>query len=402
MNNDLDRRVLLGAAGLAGVAALAASGRAGPINPPGGPVAGTGKTTDELWTKIARSDVGMAEARIPISAATTPGDAGHQFILSQPGSYYLTENITGASGRACIGIAVEGVTIDLNGYALLGANGALAAIKLTAGSGSEITIRNGQLRGWVAADTVALNLVPGVQLLDLIVSDCGRIALGPSAVVERCSVLDGRTTGLSVSSLSVVRASVFKECEGNGLSIASGVVESCAFLDNLGAGMTASSRAVVRGCVASGNAATGILVALGSSVYDCAVVSCDVGISLAAAGAVDRCTVTNCTTTGISAAGNCLVTRCMVQQNAGAGVLVTGGDTRVESCHAADNGTGFDGPPSGAIFIANTASGNATNYAVPAGNFGLFVSATAMAGAVNGSSGGTPLGTTDPRANLSY
>jgi hypothetical protein len=403
MNNDLDRRVLLGAAGLAGVAAMAGRGAAGPLNPPGGAVAGTGKTTDELWGKIARSDAGMAEARVPISVATTPGDATNQFIIAQPGSYYLTANITGVIGKACIGIAVSGVTIDLNGYMLSGGTSSLAAIRLTAGSASELTIRNGQVRGWVASPAVALDIVPGVQMTDVVIKDSGRVHLGDSALVERCSVLDGRALGLQTGEMAVVRSCVFKECGGTGLQVASGVVESCAMVDNIGAGLLLSARGAVRGCAATGNSGAGFSVGAGCCVVDCIASQNDIGFSLASS-IIDRCAAVANATTGISAGTNSVVVRCLAQGHSpGTGVLVTSSDVRVESCQATDNGTGFASTSTGAIFIANTASGSSTaNYTVPLGNYGLFVTAVSVAAAVNGSSGGTALGTTDPRANLSY
>jgi hypothetical protein len=58
----------------------------------------------------------QVEARTPIPATTTPG-AGPHFIISTPGSYYLTGNITVTTGDA-IAINTSGVTLDLNGFTL--------------------------------------------------------------------------------------------------------------------------------------------------------------------------------------------------------------------------------------------------------------------------------------------
>src|SRR6185295_16428367 len=68
----------------------------GPLTPPGAP-APTMKTLDQV------------EARTLISSAP--------FTISQPGSYYLTANLTVSSGNA-ITIAASGVTLDLNGFTI--------------------------------------------------------------------------------------------------------------------------------------------------------------------------------------------------------------------------------------------------------------------------------------------
>lgn len=62
------------------------------------------------------------EARTPVDAAHAPGNATNQFIISQPGSCYLTGNINGVSGKNGILISASGVTIDLNGFNLLVGN----------------------------------------------------------------------------------------------------------------------------------------------------------------------------------------------------------------------------------------------------------------------------------------
>src|SRR5262245_32112399 len=82
--------------------------KAGDLNPPLGPVAPTLKTLTDV------------EPRIAISAANTPGDADSVFRITQPGSYYLTGNVTGVAGRHGVEIAANSVTLDLNGFDLAG------------------------------------------------------------------------------------------------------------------------------------------------------------------------------------------------------------------------------------------------------------------------------------------
>src|SRR5262245_16845588 len=124
----------------AGVVAVAGAGvvawvSAGPLNPPLGGVAGTYKTLTEV------------EPRTAISPANTPGDADSVYRIAQPGSYYLTGNITGVTGKAGIEIAANNVTLDLGGFTLSGVSGALSGV--TAPSiQTNITIRGGIIAGW--------------------------------------------------------------------------------------------------------------------------------------------------------------------------------------------------------------------------------------------------------------
>ena len=65
---------------------------------PPGPPAAMMKTLDQI------------EPRVTVDAAHTPGNATNAFIITQPGSYYLTGNVAVASGNA-IFIATNDVTL---------------------------------------------------------------------------------------------------------------------------------------------------------------------------------------------------------------------------------------------------------------------------------------------------
>lgn len=84
---------------------------AGPLTPPAGPVAPTYRTLAEI------------EPRKPISQPAQPASPEAVVIIDAPGSYYLTGNIV-ANGRTGIHIAANNVTLDLNGFAVLGVNAA--------------------------------------------------------------------------------------------------------------------------------------------------------------------------------------------------------------------------------------------------------------------------------------
>ena len=99
------------------------------VNAAGQPIA-TMKTLDQL------------EARTPIAQPAT-----FPILITQPGSYYLTGTITGVSNTDGIRVSVGGVTIDLNGFEMVGLGSIGDGIDATVAI-SNVTIRNGVLRGW--------------------------------------------------------------------------------------------------------------------------------------------------------------------------------------------------------------------------------------------------------------
>src|SRR5579862_7188539 len=105
----------------------------GALTPPGAPVP-TMKSLDQV------------EARTPVDATHTPGDSQNDFIISRPGSYYLTGNITGVAGKNGIWIATNDVNLDLNGFSINGVPGFEDGIQ--GFNLANIAIRNGLVRNW--------------------------------------------------------------------------------------------------------------------------------------------------------------------------------------------------------------------------------------------------------------
>ena len=107
-----------------------ATALAGDINPPPGPVGPTMKTLVEV------------EPRTPVQSL--PGSATALHVISEPGSYYLTGNITGVSGKNGIEVASDNISIDLNGFALVGVAEALSAVAVLEPHHS-LTVKNGSI-----------------------------------------------------------------------------------------------------------------------------------------------------------------------------------------------------------------------------------------------------------------
>ncbi len=87
------------------------------------------------------------EPRTPIDASHTPGGGTAQFIITQPGSYYLSSNIVAVSGKSGIRIQASNVSLDLNGFSLLGKSNAFDGIFCTSYN-TNLVVRNGTISGW--------------------------------------------------------------------------------------------------------------------------------------------------------------------------------------------------------------------------------------------------------------
>ncbi len=344
------------------IAAGAWSASGGDLNPPPGPIQPTMKTLDEV------------EPRVPIGPDTTPGDADSLFRITQSGSYYLTGNVTGQSGRHGIQIEADGVTLDLSGFTLIGVTGSLDGINMPSFL-ENVVIRNGHIRAWGESGVEARIDVGRIEHITAMGNGAWGIDNSPSGTftthITSCEALGNGPLVASTGGIRGGQASAITDCiayenAGTGIAAASGgIVSRCISRSNTVDGIVASGASIVTGCTANANDADGIRVS-----GDCHVV-----------GNV-------CNGNG-SAAGD------------GAGIHATSVDNRIEGNNCTDADRGIDVDASGNIIVRNTCSGNTTNWDVVAGNVILVVNATTAA-AVLGNSGGTAPGSTDPSVNFTY
>ncbi len=386
------RRALL--AGLGGLAAgtFLAAGRAeaGPLTPPGAPAPTPGP-----------------EPRTAINAQNTPGDATALFIITQPGSYYLTENVTGEAGKHGIKIAADNVTIDLVGFALLGVADSLNGI-VTEGSRKNLAIRNGTISDW-GGDGIRLTtewsthsaLVEGV-----IVSRNGAMGIraADNAVALGCVAYGNGDIGIYLPPNGVVANCLAYSNGGSGIqTVAGGMVTNCLARENGGRGIQTGFCGTVTGCAAYFNNLHGIQTGAGSIVTGCSTRN-NAGNGIQAA---DTCTVTGCTArsnirNGIEASNGSLVRDNACRLNDAAGIHCSAGDVRIEGNNCTANARGIHVTGAGNFIARNTCSGNTVaNWDVAAGSRCLVINSIA-ASAFTGDSGGISPGSTNPNANYTY
>ncbi len=395
---------------------------AGPLNPPVGPVTSTNKTMTEV------------EPRVAISAANTAGDADSLFKISSPGSYYLVSNITGAAGKHGIEIAASGVTLDLNGFDLVGVPGmgAFDGVRTTVAGLTNIAVVNGSVRNWgqtginlsdfnvvgCRAESIqgSGNVLIGVQMgNNAHVSKCTTsgslygIFAGINSTISNCAASSASEYGIYVGAGSTVNGCTSYLNAGVGILANSGSnVTGCSAFDNTRTGIQANSGSTVTSCSAYSNAADGFSIGNGTAIGCTAFSNTGRGIVATAGSTISNCTALGNTLHGIVCTSGCVISGNTCTTNgttgAGAGIRAEGGDNRIEGNNCSGANTGIVVVSAGNLIIKNSCSGNTINFDFVANNrYGPIVNITAANPAtVSGNAAASTVGSTDPWANFAY
>ena len=396
---------------------------AGPLTPPAGPVTSTNKTLQEV------------EPRIAINSVNTPGDANSAFVISQSGSYYFAGNLTGQSAKHGIRLNAPNITIDLNGFSLIGVAGSFNAFTAGGALSSNVTVRNGIVRSWGNGGVHLVDQVGSrsiVQNIHAIGNGWDGINVGQDSTVENCISEGNGQNGIRVASGSVVRGCIAKSNAEAGfrLGIASRATDCVANNNNL-QGIDASFNCVLSGITAYTNTGAGIDIGAGSVLTasasylnsgngitastGCVVRDCSAtnntgnGIIVGSGSRVESCLTRSNGSSGISAASGCSIINNTCTNNGagvavGAGIVITGSDNRIEGNNCVTQDIGIDVSAGGNIIIRNTCAGNATNWTIAANNYyGPIINRVGAAtAAVTGNSAVSTLSSTDANANFSY
>ncbi|MDX2116613.1 MAG: right-handed parallel beta-helix repeat-containing protein [Planctomycetota bacterium] len=397
---------------------------AGPLNPSAGPVASTYKTLTEV------------EPRIAINAANTPGDATTVFKITKPGSYYLTGNVSGQPGKdSVIIIAADGVTLDLNGYSIIGSDtwpAGVAQYCVNANAVKGTTIRNGTLK-FAATNHISMSTCVSTRVENIHCIDASEtsISVGTNSTIVNCSVKISGTQGIVAYDGSVISHCTVANAGDVGIYANRSSITDCTVTDAGGTGFSLASNSVATNCTAS-QCNSGFGAGWGARFINCGAESCTGDGFLSGFNAViESCTATlnggdgfelsdaaiirNSTTYnnyghGINALGrstilsnNCTGNGSNVAGTTSAGIFINGADCRVEANNLIGNDWGIRAAAAGNLIIRNTASGNTTaNYSSAAGNvWGPVVQGT-TAGSFTANIQATSTGSTDPNTNYSY
>lgn len=380
MNPRMFRTVL---ASSAVVCTLGYMATAGPLNPPVGPIAATYKT------------LGDVEPRIAINASNTPATASALFSISQPGSYYLTGDVTGVSSKRGIEVLVPNVTIDLNGFTLSGTSGPAAGIYINA-SASRVNIRNGTIVGWgfdgIDGGFNTNGSFEHITAMNNGAASSGRFGIragnnmhvrdciansntgGGISVNDNCDVIDCIAVTNSANGFTAGAANVLRGCTTRG-NIASGfvltdsnTVENCAAANNGNYGFSAGANATFTACSANSNSSDNFSTGARGSLVNCSAhaspggngiillgpggsaTGCNAdanayrGIYVQVSGSVTNCTCSNNSLVGVFVGAHSRVANCLISGNIGTGILVdTGGDTEIIDNTCSLNGLGTSG-----------------------------------------------------------
>ena len=301
---------------------------AGSLEPPG-PPAPTMKTIEQ------------AEPRVAITAVPV--------LISAPGSYYLTGNLTGVSGQAGITITSSFVTLDLNGFSLIGVPGSQDGIRASNTGMEHVEIRNGVVRNWGGFGVVALNTT--------------------EVHAENLRLDANSLTGIAVGSGSIVRDTT---STGNGfhgiLANPDSTIIGCTARNNLGSGISLNSFSVIADCTASGNAAIGFSLGNGSRIVRSLARGNLTGITGGDIASIEDCTVDGNTDDGIRVLNSTLVRGNVARGNTNNGIEATGLFNRIEGNHSIQNGTGIRVGSGSNLIVRNNVGTNGTEYSIVGGN----------------------------------
>ena len=351
------------------------------------------------WIRIGSDDNNpiIKETRIPIDdvALLTDynGSTATLYAITEPGSYYLTGNILlSESGvpnddRKGIIIDASNVTLDLNGYALLGdrdeptsfpfpivGDGSSDAIAIL-GDENNITIKNGFIANWRGDGVIGTSSF--------------------NCLFENLHVSNVFNFGLSVGNYNIIKGCSAFYCGENAISASiSAFFLHCRSSNNDADGISGGEGSQYVNCTAFDNQENGIDAGVGSLILGCTLTDNTLdGISASGSSSIMECSAYDNLGNGINVAEDCTVQSCITAFNEGDGININAGQGKIINnvshendisgihCASGSNGsliqdnrvtdndvTGILVNASGCFIFKNVAAGNNTDYNMGSGS----------------------------------
>lgn len=161
----------------------------------------------------------QVEPRTPVDSVNTPGNSIYLFVISQPGSYYLTTNIVGVSGKSGIDINTNNVTLNLNGFTVQGVSGTGHGIMSTQ---PNVVVQNGQITGWGGDgvnDTVSSGASRIFEGLTISGNSSDGISTGSGVIIRNCVIQGNGSFGIYGGGASRVSGCIVNGNSGGGITI---------------------------------------------------------------------------------------------------------------------------------------------------------------------------------------
>jgi len=395
---------------VAAAMAMAGGASAGDLTP-AGPPAPTMKTLDEV------------EPRTPI--ANDPSFAA-PVVISSPGSYYLVEDILGLPGQDGITIDASDVTLDLNGFSVIGNLEVLSedGVDVPDAGHRNITIRNGTVKNFAGGHGLKLafaencriehvtaslngngvsggdgfNLGGGTVVVGCIAvgnGDDGYSAAFPVAF-EGCSATGNTDDGFSVVD-ATIRGSTARSNGADGFDLLRSTVSDSQATDNACRGFRLNQTSA-EACAAYSNDMHGFAIEAGVAQNCVASFNTDAGFFHMIGGKAIGCTANANGGSGFEVVvGEAL--HCTARSNA-VGFEGAAGEGRIEGCHAIENnGPGFKSTGNGNVYLRNRARGAGTQFDLLGPGFNSWGPIVNIAGAGDI---GAVVGADHPMANYKY
>ena len=195
-----------------------------------------GYAQGELTPTSAPAPTMKTLAQIEPRIAVQSLGAAPPYTITQPGSYYLTGNITVGSGNA-ININVANVSLDLMGFTIESTNATAGGVAINVGAVSHLRLRNGNIQSgstYVPGTLTARGFAYGIlganlsdsAICDILVGGVGvtGIAVGDGDTVERCKV-SSSTNGITHTGSGLTKDCTALNCANSG--IVGDLVEGC-------------------------------------------------------------------------------------------------------------------------------------------------------------------------------